>query len=186
MQLARMEWVEWMETCNPERLVFVDEADAKTNMTPLYGWSIKGKRCYGKAPCNWSTTTMLSSIRLDGTSEGIIFKGGVTKEIFKEYIEDVLLPALKPGDIIVMDNLRAHKAAFSWRKFKRRKVEIKQLPPYSPDFNPIEMMWSVVKNKLRRVSPQDDAAMWREVSLAHLDVTPEMAHSWFENIGYVH
>ena len=91
-----------------------------------------------------------------------------------------------PGDIIVMDNLRAHNAAFNWRKFKRRKVEIKQLPPYSPDFNPIEMMWSVVKNKLRRVSPQDDAAMWREVSLAHLDVTPEMAHSWFENIGYVH
>ena len=186
MQLARMDWVEWMEACNPERLVFVDEAAAKTNMTPLYGWSPKGKRCYGRAPCNWSTTTMLSSIRLDGTSEGIIFNGGVTKEIFREYIEDVLLPSLKPGDIIVMDNLRAHKADFNWYKFKRRKVGIKHLPPYSPDFNPIEMMWSVVKNKLRRVSPQDDLAMWREVSLAHLDITPEMARNWFEHIGYVH
>ena len=71
-------------------------------------------------------------------------------------------------------------------KLKRRKVEIRRLPPYSPDLNPIEMMWSVVKNKLRRVSPQDDLAMWREVSVAHLEVTPEMAYNWFENIGYVH
>lgn len=186
MQLARMNWVDWMETCQAEHLVFVDEAAAKTNMTPLYGWSPKGERCYGKSPCNWSTTTMLSSIRLDGKNEGVIFNGGVTKEIFKEYIEEVLLPTLKPGDIIVMDNLRAHNVDFNWRKFKRRKVEIRRLPPYSPDFNPIEMMWSVVKNKLRRVSPQDDLSMWREVSYAHFDVTPEMAHNWFENIGYVH
>lgn len=129
---------------------------------------------------------MLSSIRLDGKSEGLIFNGGVTKEIFKEYIEDVLLPTLKPGDIIVMDNLRAHNASFNWRKFKRRKVGIKRLPPYSPDLNPIEMMWSVVKNRLRRVSPQNDLAMWREVSFAHMEVTSEMVHNWFENIGYVH
>ncbi len=181
-----MNWVDWMETCKPENLVFVDEAAAKTNMTPLHGWSPKGQRCYGKAPCNWSTTTMLSSIRLNGKSEGIIFNGGVNKEIFKEYIEDILLPTLKAGDIIIMDNLRAHNADFNWRKFKRRKVELKRLPPYSPDLNPIEMMWSVIKNKLRRASPQDDLEMWREVSYAHFDVTPKMAHNWFENIGYVH
>ena len=181
-----MGFVEWMETCQPEHLVFVDEAAAKTNMTPLYGWSPKGKRCYGRAPCNWSTTTMLSSIRLNGKSEGIIFDGGVTKGIFREYIEDILLPTLNPGDVIIMDNLRAHNADFNWRKFKRRKVKIMRLPPYSPDLNPIEMMWSVVKNKLRRASPQDDISMWREVSYAHLDVTAEMAHGWFKNIGYIH
>lgn len=129
---------------------------------------------------------MLSSIRLDGKSEGIIFKGAVPKEIFKEYIEDVLLPTLKPGDVIVMDNLRAHNADFNLRKFKRRKVGIKRLPPYSPDLNPIEMMWSTVKNKLRRVCPQDDLEMWREVSYAHLDVTPEMAYNWFKDVGYIH
>lgn len=129
VQLARMKWVNWMESCQAEHLVFVDEAAAKTNMTPIYGWSPRGMRCYGKAPCNWSTTTMLSSIRLDGNNEGIIFNGAVTKEIFKEYIEDVLLPTLKPGDIIVMDNLRAHNADFNWRKFKRRKVKIRRLPP---------------------------------------------------------
>lgn len=181
-----MKWVEWMETCKPEHLVFVDEASAKTNMTLLYGWSLKGKRCFGKAPCNWSTTTMLSSIRLDGKSQGIIFNGGVTKEIFKEYIEDVLLPTLKPGDIIVMNNLRAHNANFNQRKFKRKKVEILRLPPYSPDLNPIEMMWSVIKTKLRKRSPQDDLEMWREVSCAHLDVTSDMAQNWFKHIGYVH
>ena len=78
---------------------------------------------------------MLSSIRLNGKSEGIIFDGGVKKEIFREYIEDVLLPTLKPGDVIIMDNLRAHNANFNWRKFKRRKVKIRRLPPYSPDLN---------------------------------------------------
>lgn len=129
---------------------------------------------------------MLSSIRLNGQSEGIIFDGGVSKELFREYIEDVLLPSLKPGDIIVMDNLRAHNAEFNLRKFKRRKVEIRRLPPYSPDLNPIEMMWSQIKNRLRRVSPKDKIEMWREVSYAHLEVTPEMAHNWFESIGYVH
>lgn len=129
---------------------------------------------------------MLSSIRLNGQSEGIIFDGGVSKEIFREYIEEVLLPSLKPGDIIVMDNLRAHNAEFNLRKFKRRKVEIRRLPPYSPDLNPIEMMWSQIKNRLRRVSPKDRIEMWREVSYAHLEVTPEMAHNWFESIGYVH
>ena len=129
---------------------------------------------------------MLSSIRLDGKNECVIFNGGVTKEIFKEYIEDVLLPTLKPGDIIVMDNLRAHNADFNWRKFKRRRVEVRRLSPYSPDFNPIEMMWSVVKNRLRRISPQNDLSMWREVSCAHFEVTPEMAHNWFQNIDYIH
>lgn len=129
---------------------------------------------------------MLSSIRLNGKSEGIIFDGGVTKGIFREYIEDILLPTLNPGDVIIMDNLRAHNADFNWRKFKRRKVKIMRLPPYSPDLNPIEMMWSVVKNKLRRASPQDDISMWREVSYAHLDVTAEMAHGWFKNTGYIH
>ena len=74
---------------------------------------------------------------------------GVTREIFREYIEDVLLPTLKSGDIIIMDNLCAHNADFNWRKFKRGKVKIRRLPPYSPDLNPIGMMWSVVKNKLR-------------------------------------
>ena len=125
-------------------------------------------------------------IRLNGKSEGIIFDGGVTKEIFREYIEDVLLPTLIPGDVIVMDNLRAHNASFNWRKFKRRKVGIKRLPPYSPDLNPIEMIWSVVKNSLRKVSPQDNFAMWRGISFAHMEVTSEMAHNWYKNIGYVY
>lgn len=98
-----------METCHADRLVFIDEAAAKINMTPLYGWSPRGKRCYRRAPCNWSTTTMLSSIQLDGKNEGIIFNGGVTKEIFKEYIGNVL-PTLNSGDIIVVDNMRSHKA----------------------------------------------------------------------------
>lgn len=129
---------------------------------------------------------MLSSIRLNGKSESIHFDGGVTKEIFKEYIENVLLPTLKPGDIIIMDNLRAHNADFNLRKFKRRKVEIKRLPPYSPDMNPIEMMWSTIKSKLGRTSPQNGLAMWREISWAHLAVTPEMAHGWFKHTGYVH
>lgn len=129
---------------------------------------------------------MLSSIRLSGQTEGILFAGGVTKDIFKEYIEEVLLPTLNPGDIIIMDNLRAHNADFDLRKFKRRKVELMRLPPYSPDLNPIEMMWSPIKSALRRASPTNEIEMWREVSYAHLAVTQEMAHEWFKTVGYLH
>lgn len=127
---------------------------------------------------------MLSSIRLDGSTESIIFEKGLDKLTFEYFINDVLSGVLKKGDILIMDNLRAHKIDFS--RLKSKGVEIKSLPRYSPDLNPIEMMWSQIKAKLRKVQPRDFYSLWREVSIAHLDVTSENARGWFKGCGYFH
>lgn len=186
MAQKRKEWICWQARCKSEHLVFIDESAAKTNMAPLYGRSLKGERCYGHAPASWSTITMLSSIRQSGANENVIFDGCVNKAIFKDFIEQQLLPTLYKGDIIIMDNHKAHKIKFNLKKFKKYGVTIKYLPPYSPDLNPIEMMWSQVKGKLRHAQARTYFDLWREVSIAHLDVTSENAQGWFRGCGYIH
>ena len=114
-------------------------------MIRLYGRSIRGKRCFDKTPHKWKTITMLSSIRSDGHTESIVFKGALNKDIFEAYVEKVLAPSLRPGDIVVMDNLSAHKSPKVEEIIKSCHAELRFLPPYSPDLNPIEKMWSKVK-----------------------------------------
>lgn len=167
-----------------EHLVFLDESCAKTNMHPNYGWAKKGERCFGHAPCTWQRYTMLSSLRLDGSTESILIDKGLTKEEFRYFIYDILKPELKKGDIIILDNCRSHKIDF--QKLERKGVKVKFLPRYSPDYNPIEMMWSKIKNHLRKTQPRDDLSLWREFSIAHLDVTAENARGWFKGCGYFH
>lgn len=174
-----------MKSLNEEdlqHLVFIDESCAKTNMTPFYGWSKRGERCHGHAPCAWKRYTMLSSIRLNGTTESILFENGLDKKTFSEYVYDVLLPELREGDMVIMDNLRAHKIDFE--RLALKGVHVKNLPRYSPDFNPIEMMWSQIKGKLRKAEARNFWDLWREVSIAHLDVTSENARGWFTGCGY--
>lgn len=125
---------------------------------------------------------MLSSIRLDGSTESIIFEKGLDKETFKGFINDVMLKALKPGDILIMDDLRAHKIDFG--QLEKKGIEVKPLPRYSPDLNPIEMMWSQIKAKLRKSQPGDFYSLWREYSRAHIEVTAENAKGWFKGCGY--
>lgn len=183
----REEWRAWMENLSHddlEHLVFLDEACAKTNLTPLYGWALKGERCYGRQPCKWERYTMLSSIRIDGSTENILFEKGLNKEIFQSFINDVLLPELRVGDIVIMDNCQAHKINFD--ALEKKGIKVKRLPRYSPDFNPIENMWSQIKGKLRKKEPRDFLALWREVSIAHLEITAENASGWFRGCGYSH
>lgn len=116
----------------------------------------------------------------------VIFKGCVNQELFKDFIENQLLPTLKKGDIVVMDNHRAHKMNFDNRKLAKFGVSIAYLPPFSPDLNPIENMWSKIKGYLRFAQARTDLDLWREVSIAHLDVTPENAQGWFRGCGYFH
>ena len=183
----RQEWQDWMNTLSEDdldHLVFLDEACAKTNMTPLYGWSGKGERCYGHAPCTWKRYTMLSSMRLNGSVENYLFEKGLIKEVFEDFIYNILRPELHSGDIIICDNCRAHKINFN--KLEKYGIKVKFLPRYSPDLNPIEMMWSQIKNKLRKAEPRTRFDLWREVSIAHLDVTAENARGWFKGCGYFH
>lgn len=175
-----------MKNVEIERLVFIDESAAKTNMTPLRGWSPKGERCYGHAPGKWKTSTMLSSIRSSGECKYYLVEGGVNKIIFKEYIEEYLLPTLPENSILIMDNCKAHKNALDEQLLEEHKVSIKYLPPYSPDLNPIENMWSKIKSELRREQPRNEWELWGKVDQAHKNVTEENALGWFRGCGYFH
>lgn len=152
----------------------------------MRGWAKKGQRCLGHRPGHWNTYTILSYLKYDGSTDGIIFSGGTDKNTFKNFMEKVLLPVVKSGDIIIMDNLNVHKNSFDKIKFNQKDVEIKYLPRYSPEYNPIEMMWSKIKTEIRKKEPRDFLSIWRETSVAKLKITQEDVHGWYKESGYCH
>lgn len=174
----------WSKSIDDNRLVFIDESAAKTDLVPLRGWA--KKRCFGSKPGSWKTVSMLSFLKYDGSTDGLFVDGAVDKLTFREFMEEILLPQVKEGEIVIMDNARIHKNSFDEKKFKEKGVEIKYLPPYSPDLNPIEKMWSKIKSTLRKFKPRNFNEIWRFGSEAHLDVTPDDAHGWYLSCGYSH
>ena len=113
------------------RLVFLDESGLKTNMTRLYGRAHGGERCLDSAPCgHWETVTILSSIRLDGSTQSLVFEGAVDRKMFDAYIKEVLAPTLCPGDVVIMDNLNAHKSQEAYDEIRKRQAEVLFLPAY--------------------------------------------------------
>ena len=139
---------------DPAKLIFLDESGAKTNLTRLRGRAPKGQRVHASAPCgHWQTTTMISSIRLDGSTACMTLEGTTDTESFRAYVEAVLVPTLRPGDIVVMDNLSPHKSDPTLALIAQAGAQVLFLPAYSPDLNPIEKMWSKVKALLRATRP---------------------------------
>jgi transposase len=145
---------------------------------------MRGERCHGTASASWDTMTMLSSIRLNGGSECVVFDGAVDKKMFGAYMEDMLLPELLPGDVVIMDNLSAHKNSFDITMFTSKGIAIKYLPAYSPDLNPIEKMWSKIKAKLRESQATDADALFIAIGEAFSSITASNAEGWFESCGY--
>ena len=145
---------EWKETITPEmveHLVFLDESGVNTDLTRLYGRALSSQRAVDHAPLNTpQTTTVLSSIRLDGEKAFTTYQGGTTGERFVQYLKKTLLPTLRPGDIVVMDNMRSHHVKAVREILEAKGMKVLYLPPYSPDLNPIEKMWSKMKAILRR------------------------------------
>jgi DDE superfamily endonuclease len=137
-----------------ERLVFVDEMGTDVSLSPLYAWSPKGQRTFGSAPRNWGkNVTLLASITREGLGPCLAVEGSTTREVFETYLEHVLAPTLRPGQIVVMDNLSAHKGGRVKEIIEARGCELLYLPPYSPDLNPIEQAFSKIKGscgELRR------------------------------------
>jgi len=155
-------------------------------MTRLYGRAIKGKRCFDKAPDGrWETMTVLSSIRLDGETESMVFEGATDRKAFETYIERILSPTLRPGDIVIMDNLSSHKSQVAEQCVESRLANCKFLPAYSPDFNPIEKMWSKVKQLLRSKKARSKEELFDEVGKALEMVTSDDAQGWFKSCRYV-
>lgn len=183
---SRNEWQEFQSVIDPSHLVFLDESGLKTNMTRLYGRAHKGARCHDAAPCgHWEATTVLSSIRLDGTTESVLFEGAVDGKMFEEYIKEILAPQLRPGDILIMDNLRAHKSARAVEIVQSRHADVKFLPAYSPDLNPIEKMWSKLKQIIRGLKPRTSQELFHTTGTALSMVTADDAQGWFGACGYL-
>ena len=167
------------------RLVFLDESGLKKNMTRRYGRARNGKRCLDSAPCgHWETVTMLSSIRLDGATESLVFEGAVDRKMFDAYIKECLAPTLMPGDIVVMDNLNAHKSQTARDAIRRHQAEVLFLPAYSPDFNPIEKMWSKIKQILRGIKPRTEEELFVAAATALDAVSAHDAQGWFNSCVY--
>lgn len=134
-----------------EHLVFLDESGVNTDLTRLYGRALSSQRAVDHAPLNTPrTTTVLSSIRLDGEKAFTTYQGGTTGERFVQYLEETLLPTLRPGDIVVMDNMRSHHVKAVREILEAKGMKVLYLPPYSPDLNPIEKMWPKMKAILRK------------------------------------
>jgi transposase len=169
-----------------DRLVFLDETGAKTNMTRLRGRTQGGQRLVDSAPAgHWATTTLLSSVRLDGSTAAMVIEGATDAEVFLQYAQQVLTPSLRPGDIVVMDNLSPHKMPAVIAAIEACGASVWFLPPYSPDMNPIEKMWSKVKAFLRKAKARTLDALITAIRDALRDVTTSDILGWFTECGYV-
>lgn len=149
------------------RFVFVDEMGANISLSPLYGWSRRGERTFFKAPRNWGkNVTLLSSMSLAGMGPSLAVEGATTREVFEAYVERVLAPTLKNGQIVVMDNLSSHKGPQVRELIEARGCELMYLPPYSPDLNPIEEAFSKVKGILRKSRARTREALIEAMGVA--------------------
>jgi transposase len=163
----------------------LDESGAKTNMTRLFGRALKGERVRARAPGgHWHTTTMISSIRLNGSTACMTLEGTTDTESFRAYVAAVLLPTLQPGDIVIMDNLSPHKSDPTLALITQAGAQVLFLPAYSPDLNPIEKMWSKVKGLLRGAEARTPADLITAIGQALARVTPQDALGWFVSCGY--
>ena len=155
-------------------------------MTRLRGWGRRGQRVYGSVPGgSWHTTTIVSAIRHDGVIASMVLEGAMDGAAFAAYVEQVLAPALLPGDVVVMDNLSSHKSERIKELVEAVGAEVLYLPPYSPDFNPIEKMWLKVKEYLRKCAARTKENLYEAICLALQTVTTTDICNWFKSCGYI-
>jgi transposase len=171
---------------DPRRLVFVDEMGVHTSLAPLYGYSRKGERVRLEVPRNrGKNTTLLASMTLlGGMGETMAVEGSTDKEVFEAYVERVLAPTLEAGQVVIMDNLPAHKPAGVRELIEERGCELIYLPAYSPDLNPVEEAFSQIKAMLRRVGARTKDALVDALGEALSAVSAQDARGYFEHAGY--
>ncbi len=180
----RKAWAEIITKYPPERLVYLDESGVNTDMTRIYGRAIGGARAVDHTPINTpANTTILSSIRLNGETVYTTYIGGTTGEKFVDYLENVLLPTLEKGDVIIMDNMRSHHVKAVKDTIEKAGVILLYLPPYSPDLNPIEKMWSKIKAILRKMKVRVACELNAAVKSAFQEISPGDCMGWFASAG---
>jgi transposase len=185
VRAARHAWFDAQPDLDPERLVFIDETGTSTKMARLRGRAPKGERCRAPIPHgHWKTTTFIGALRLSGMTAPMTLDGAMRGDAFVAYVEQVLVPTLKPGDIVVMDNLPAHKSAAARHAIEKAGAELHFLPPYSPDFNPIEMAFSKIKALLKKAAARTVADLWDAIRDAIDAITPTECANYFMASGY--
>jgi transposase len=181
----RLRWKGRQGRLDPARLVFIDETWAKTNMTRLRGWAPCGQKLLAKVPQgHWRTLTFLAALRCDRIEAPCVIDGPINGESFLAYVEQVLVPTLKPGDIVIIDNLGSHKAKAVRRTIRATGAKLIFLPPYSPDLNPIEQAFAKLKTLLRKAAERTVEATWKRIGALLACFSPQECANYFRNAGY--
>jgi len=181
----RQAWRATQAELDPRRLVFIDETGASTKMARLYGRSLRGTRCLGAIPHgHWKTTTFVGRLRLGGMTAPMVLDGAMDGPAFLAWIEQMLAPTLEPGDIVVMDNLPAHKPDAVRTAIEATGATLRYLPPYSPDLNPIEMAFSKFKALLKKAAARTIDDLRTAIAQALPQLTPNDCANYFTAAGY--
>lgn len=185
MARRRRRWKSFMHQLDPKCLVFIDETWIKTNMAPLRGWGPKGKSLRAFAPHgHWRTMTFLAALRQDGLVAPCVFDGPINGECFRAYVDQMLTPILKPGDIVIMDNLGSHKSKAVRQAIKAAGARLWFLPPYSPDLNPIEQTFAKIKHWMRMAQKRSHEQVWRQAGKIVKTISPAECKNYIQNAGY--
>jgi transposase len=185
VKAAREAWRENQASLDPAHLVFIDETGTATNMTRLRGRSVEGQRLVGKTPHGHrKTTTFVAALRNDGLTAPLVIDGAMNGETFVQYVEQFLVPKLTPKDIVVMDNLSVHKVAGVKKAIESAGASVLYLPPYSPDLNPIEMVFSKLKALLRKASERTVGKLWDRIGELLATFSRQECQNYLAHQGY--
>jgi transposase len=183
---ARENWRAAQPHLDPDRLVFIDETWASTNMTRRYGRAPRGQRLVAAVPHgHWKISTFVAGLRTSGLTAPLVVDGAMNGDIFRAYVEQILAPTLKPGDIVILDNLASHKVAGVREAINARGASLVYLPPYSPDLNPIEQAFAKLKALLRKIAARTVSTLWDALGDVLDRFTPQECANYLANAGYV-
>jgi transposase len=182
---ARRRWIREQGMLDPARLVFIDETAVSTNMARLRGRAPRGERVIGRVPLGeWKTITYVAALRHNGLTAPMVIEGPMTGEVFRAYVEQCLVPTLRRNDIVVMDNLRAHKVAGIEEAIERAGASVRYLPKYSPDLNPIELLYSKFKGYLRKAAERTVPGLRRAIRRFVPRLGAQECANYFRHAGY--
>jgi transposase len=183
--IRREAWFESQLDLDPSRLVFIDETWASTNMARRYGRAPKGERLRAAVPHgHWKTTTFVAGLRSDGIVAPFVLDGPINRAAFETYLARVLVPELRPGDVVIMDNLSSHKGPRVREMIEAAGASLRYLPPYSPDFNPIENAFAKLKALLRKAAERTIGGLWHAIGRLIDLFTPNECANYLANAGY--
>jgi transposase len=182
---ARAAWAKQQSKLDPAKMVFLDETWTTTNMARRFGRSLRGDRLVSAVPYrHWKTSTFVAGLRHNGLVAPLVLDGAMNGEAFLAYVQQFLVPTLRPGDVLIMDNLPAHKVAGVREAIERAGARLLYLPPYSPDLNPIEQVFAKLKSLLRTAACRTVEALWTLLGKLLTDFPPQECANYLAHCGY--